>query len=59
MVGHDYSAQCLSRAAPEYAGPPRRGDHFPLPDIALHERGSPAQQYRHQLAAQAGEPPGP
>ena len=151
MVGHDYSAQCLSSAAPEYAGPPRRGDepasaylqqipprpfavgadgvapasfldcvnlpwravvtrdgckyactpggdwllfnlaedpfeqanqvfneryrahkerchrllaewiettgdHFPLPDIALHERGTPAEQYRHQLAARTREP---
>ncbi len=145
MVGYDYSAQCLSSAAPEYAGPPRRaaephsaylqqipprpfavgadgaapasfldcvnlpwrgvvtrdgwkyactpgsdwllfnlaedpfeqanqvfneryrtqkehchrllgewiaatGDFFPLPDIALHERGTPAEQYRNQLA---------
>ena len=145
MVGYDYSAQCLSSAAPEYAGPPRRqaephsaylqqipprpfavgadgtapasfldcvnlpwrgvvtrdgwkyactpggdwllfnlaedpfeqanqvfneryrtqkehchrllaewiattGDHFPLPDIALRERGTPAEQYRQHLA---------
>ena len=26
------------------------GDHFPLPDIALRERGTPAEQYRQQLA---------
>ena len=33
------------------------GDHFPLPDIALHERGTPAEQYRQQLAARGREPP--
>ena len=32
------------------------GDHFPLPDIALHERGIPAEQYRHQLATRGREP---
>ena len=150
MVGYDYSAQCLSTAAPEHAGPPQRdaephsaylqqipprpfavgedgtapgnfldcvntpwrgvvtrdgwkyactpggdwllfnlaedpfeqanqvfneryraqkerchallaewiattGDHFPLPDIALHERGTPAEQYWNQLAERRGE----
>ena len=36
---------------------PTTGDHFPLPDIALHERGTPAEQYRQQLAARTREPP--
>ena len=150
MVGYDYSAQCLSANAPEYAGPPRRdteplsaylqqipprpfavgangaapanfldgvntpwrgvatrdgwkyactpgndwqlfnvvedpfeqanqvfneryraqkerchkllaewitttGDHFPLPNIALTERGTPAEQYAKQLADRIAE----
>ena len=151
MVGYDYSAQCLSTAAPEYAGPPQRdaepqsaylqqipprpfavgedgaapasfldcvntpwrgvvtrdgwkyvctpgndwllfniaedpfeqanqvfnerfrtekercygllaewiattGDQFPLPDIALTERGTPAEQYHQQLAERSRGP---
>ena len=33
------------------------GDHFLLPDVALHERGTPAEQCRQQLAARTREPP--
>ena len=29
------------------------GDEFPLPDIALHERGTPAEQWHRVLAERA------